>query len=868
VIAKAEPVKVLIVDDNAADADLERMELRRAGLAVEHRVVGNERGLRSALREFKPDVILCDFWFPDFDGSAALQIAQEISPTTPLIFVSGTISEERAVIAVRSGAADYVLKSSLLRLPGAVLRAVEEAREKQRRRTAEDELEAAHERLASIFSSVDSALMSFSVPDERFIYVSPAAERIFGYAAEAFLRSPDLWSQVIAAEDRAAAEAAAKRLLPEGSYDVDYRVVQSEGIVRWVNHRAKLFRDRDGRPLRVDSVISDITERMEEQRQLLRLTRIRDVLSKVNSAILRTREPRELFDQACRIATSVGGFSFAYVVTVDPVARRGEIPALLGGPSRDGLERSLRSILDEPERAPGILALSLRSLRPVVLNDLERGSALAEHRDLVLEGVRAAGSFPFTIERSTVGALVLGTREAGFFNEEEIELVGNLTNNLSVALDAGAKQRLVDHLSYFDPLTQLANRPLCQARLAQEIAAVKRRGGKLAFIVLDISRFSVLNSTFGERAGDELLRGLGARLRSEIGDSSVARIGGNRFALMFDDLGDVPNVLDEHGVRFLEAPFSIDGAELRVTARAGCAIFPDDGDDAGSIFRNAEAALQSAKTSEKAYRFYSPEVAAQLAQRLDLEARLRRAVKTGQFVLHYQPKVELHTRKLVGLEALIRWQDPNDALVLPGRFIPVLEETGLIVPVGRWVIVEAARQQRAWRRDGFRPPRISVNVSAVQFRENHLLEEVRKASDSSPGECELEFEITESVLMGNDVAAAASLRSIRDLGVEISIDDFGTGYSSLSRLHSLPISTLKIDRSFIDGMTDDVNKTEIVSTIISLAQTLRLKVIAEGVETEQQAKLLQSLRCDEIQGFLVARPMPPDEVAEWLQASP
>ena len=192
----------------------------------------------------------------------------------------------------------------------------------------------------------------------------------------------------------------------------------------------------------------------------------------------------------------------------------------------------------------------------------------------------------------------------------------------------------------------------------------------------------------------------------------------------------------------------------------------------------------------------------------------------------------------------------------------------MIVPVGRWVIAEAARQQRAWRRDGLYPPRISVNVSAVQFRENHLLEEVRKASDSSPGECELEFEITESVLMGNDVAAAASLRSIRDLGVEISIDDFGTGYSSLSRLHSLPISTLKIDRSFIDGMTDDVNKTEIVSTIISLAQTLRLKVIAEGVETEQQAKLLQSLRCDEIQGFLVARPMPPDEVANWLQASP
>ena len=358
-------------------------------------------------------------------------------------------------------------------------------------------------------------------------------------------------------------------------------------------------------------------------------------------------------------------------------------------------------------------------------------------------------------------------------------------------------------------------------------------------------------------------------MRELIGLENVARIAGDRFSILIPELRalkDVMLALGAKGVHLLAEPFQTDSGEIHLTAHVGCAVYPTDGEDAKTIFRTAEIALKSAKAADTPYRFYSAELNQRLERRIDLETRLYRAASEQQFVVHYQPKVELTNRTIVGVEALIRWRDPSrpDALIPPNEFIPVLEETGLIKDVGRWVIAEAARQYQAWLADGYVAPPIAVNVSAAQLGDRDLLDDVTDALNGFPTNGGLEMEITESGVMANVRDAIDTLRAIHELGVEIAIDDFGTGYSSLSYLFQLPISAMKIDRSFIDELTTSESKMTIVSTMVSLGRDLNLRVIAEGVETEEQARLLRMLHCDEIQGYLVGRPMAADALATLL----
>jgi predicted signal transduction protein with EAL and GGDEF domain len=321
-------------------------------------------------------------------------------------------------------------------------------------------------------------------------------------------------------------------------------------------------------------------------------------------------------------------------------------------------------------------------------------------------------------------------------------------------------------------------------------------------------------------------------MRDRIGAENVARIAGDRFSILIPELKalkDVMSALGAQGVHLLTEPIDVGGREMQLSAHVGCAVYPADGDDAKTIFRKAEIALKSSKGAAAPYRFYSAELNQRLERRIDLEARLQRAVFEQQFVMHYQPKVELAGRSIVGVEALIRWQDPSrpEQLVPPNEFISVLEETGLIKQVGRWGIGEAVRQHHAWLAAGLAAPRIAVNVSAVQLGDRDLLDDVADALSAYPSNPGLDLEVTESGVMGNVREAIDTLRSIHDLGVEVAIDDFGTGYSSLSYLFQLPISAMKIDRSFIDGMTTNESKMTIVSTMISLGRDLNLRVIGE-----------------------------------------
>jgi EAL domain-containing protein (putative c-di-GMP-specific phosphodiesterase class I) len=320
---------------------------------------------------------------------------------------------------------------------------------------------------------------------------------------------------------------------------------------------------------------------------------------------------------------------------------------------------------------------------------------------------------------------------------------------------------------------------------------------------------------------------------------------------------------------FLDHPFRLNDAVFRIRAKVGVALFPNDGADADTLFKNAEAALKKAKASGERYLFYTQKMTETVAGKLTLENQLRQALDNGEFVLHYQPKVNLTSGKMTSAEALIRWNDPRTGLVPPGRFIPVLEETGLIYEVGRWALKKAIEEHLRWRSAGLAAVRIAVNVSPLQLRNHGFIAEIEQAIGiDAHAAAGLELEITESLIMEDVKHNIASLQAIRAMGVSIAIDDFGTGFSSLSYLAKLPVDTLKIDRSFVIDMTTGPQGLALVSTVISLAHSLKLKVVAEGVETEEQSRLLRLLNCDEMQGFLFSKPVPAEIFEAKFLASP
>jgi len=418
-----------------------------------------------------------------------------------------------------------------------------------------------------------------------------------------------------------------------------------------------------------------------------------------------------------------------------------------------------------------------------------------------------------------------------------------------------------EYLAYYDVLTGLANRTLFLERVAQFMRSAAGSGHKLALFLFDLERFKNINDSLGRPSGDALLKQVAEWLTRNAGNANLfARIDADHFAIVLPEVkrdGDVARLLEKTLGDFLEHPFHLNDAVFRIAAKVGAALFPDDGADADTLFRNAEAALKKAKARGDRYLFYTQTMTDTVAVTLTLENQLRQALDNEEFVLHYQPKVSLANGKLTSAEALIRWNDPRTGLVPPGQFIPVLEETGLIYEVGRWALRKAIEDYLRWRAAGLPAVRIAVNVSPLQLRSSGFIEEIRQViSVDANAPAGLELEITESLIMEDVKHNIASLQAIRTLGVVIAIDDFGTGFSSLAYLAKLPVDTLKIDRSFVIDMTAGPQGLALVSTIINLAHSLKLKVVAEGVETEEQSRLLRLLSCDEMQGFLFSKPVP------------
>ncbi len=420
-----------------------------------------------------------------------------------------------------------------------------------------------------------------------------------------------------------------------------------------------------------------------------------------------------------------------------------------------------------------------------------------------------------------------------------------------------------------DSLTGLPNRNLLRDRIEHACARTQRYGDFAAVAFLDLDNFKLVNDSLGHSVGDQLLRAVASRLEASLrAMDTVARLGGDEFVLVLSDHKSAQSVSGElqRIVESFAQPFTMDNQDVFVTASIGVALYPQDAKDAEALMKSAELAMYRAKESGRnSYQLFTTELQTKVTERMALEGMLRRALERGELSLHYQPQVDLHSNRIFGCEALIRWNQADLGMIGPAKFIPLAEDTGLIVQIGEWVLRTACRQTKSWQDAGLPAITVAVNISARQFREKNLLQSVAKIlADTGLDPARLELEVTESVIMHDAQNVIAELQAFRDMGIKLSVDDFGTGYSSLSYLKRFPVDRLKIDQSFVRDVTSDADDAAIAQAVITLGHTLDLRVIAEGVETAEQLAFLRRNHCDEMQGYLFGRPMPADEFTKLL----
>ena len=462
--------------------------------------------------------------------------------------------------------------------------------------------------------------------------------------------------------------------------------------------------------------------------------------------------------------------------------------------------------------------------------------------------------------------------EASVLHDSKGEVSGYM-GAISDITDLKNAQLQMENLAFFDPLTGLANRRLFKDRLDKAVAESKRRGSFVALLFLDLDQFKRINDSLGHDAGDQLLVELAHRLESSVRESdTVSRIGGDEFTVILTDIDSSHGVhhIAEKILHNLSKPVMVKNQQIINTVSIGITLAPSDGEDGTTLMRNADMAMYQAKASGRNnFQFFSHEMNREMMNYLDIEKDLRDSInKENDFVLFYQPKINLIDNTFMGVEALIRWQPPGKEMVSPDRFIPIAEESGLIVPIGKWVLRQACMQVKHWQNLGIWPDhaKVAVNLSARQFSDPGLIKNIQETLEMTNCPVSLlELEITESTLMDHVEDAILTMRKIKELGISIAIDDFGTGYSSLSYLKRFPIDILKVDRSFVMDIPTDLNDMEITAAVIAMAHKLHLKVVAEGIETQEQVDFLKANNCEFGQGYLIARPLPKDDLETYIQ---
>lgn len=856
------PLNILLVEDDPDDFVLARDMFAEIG-ANRFKIdwarsyqEGREWIVRRA-----HDIYLIDFRLGAENGLDLLREAIEMGCRQPLILLTGQGDRDIDLQAMELGAADYLVKGHIETpvLERSIRYAVARSRAEQAQR-----------RLATILEATTDFVSTVD-PQGKVLFVNKAGCQMVGVSADELPRLgvTDLYATWAG---KLILETALPAAIREGAWTGETALRHRAGHEIPVSQVIVAHKGPDGRLEYWSTIARDLTERKAQEEKIQRLSRIHAVLSGINSTIVRVKERQELFDEACRIAVDHGEFIFAWIGLLEHGSARIAAVAHAGRGAEYLSRVTLSARADAPE-GQGLTGLAVRSRQPVVCNDIEGDPRPVVERQAQVEfGFRSSVMLPLIVSGEVVGVLLLFAAQKNFFDEEEMKLLNELAGDIAFALDHIAKEEKLDYLAYYDVLTGLPNRSLFVDRLGQRILAAQADGDRLAVIVGDIDGFTSINDSLGQSGGDVVLREVAARLQQALpAKDTVARLGADEYAITIAEVeqdADIARLVSEILPENLGRPIRVGETELHITLRWGIAMYPMDGADSDMLMRNAEAARQRCLEVGERSLFYAPEMNARVSEKLTLRNRLVRALENEQFVLHYQAKVDVRSGRVTGFEALLRWQDPERGLISPAQFIPLLEETGLILDAGRWVIGRALSDRARWC--AVRPdfPSIAVNVSPVQLRRASFVDEFESAlvaaGSAGPG---LDLEITESLFMEDLEGSIRKLEAIRHMGAGIGIDDFGTGYSSLRYIARLPVDVLKIDRSFVVDLPNSPDDMGVVSTVISLAHALDMQVVAEGVETAEQLKLLRLLKCDQAQGYLFSKPVPREQVLEVLDQS-
>jgi diguanylate cyclase (GGDEF)-like protein/PAS domain S-box-containing protein len=703
----------------------------------------------------------------------------------------------------------------------------------------------------------------------RWRYVSPQIEEILGYSPEEWMADPGLWAERLHPDDRERAlEQETRKVVADGGAPpVDYRMITREGALVWILDEAVLEPDGEGTPV-WHGVLYDITERKIAEQELQRAAAQQAAVARLGRYALQDGDPTRLAKQAVPLMTEIDGVEAACVWEAGREGRRLHLRA--GLEEREGgVERRASAARDSHAGA------ALESGLHVIVDDWSSERRFSMPPALRVLGVRSSLAVPIAGKERPFGVLDIHSTEPSRFTPQDVHFVQASANVLADALERHRADEALRHRVLHDSLTGLPNRPSFVDSLRDALRRSIASGSPVGILFLDLDHFKLINDSIGHHAGDDLLRAVAPRLRAHLrpGDI-VARFGGDEFGILVDRLTDEDEALaiaDRVAGAFSE-PYSMGGAEHFVTASIGIAVARAMGRepvDAELLIRDADAAMYRAKERGRGRcEVFDAEMRARAVRRLETERELRHALDRDELELRYQPVVGLGDGEIVGLEALVRWNHPERGLLEPGEFVSIAEDSGLIEPIGSWVQETACRQALGWHdlRPDQRPLDVAVNLSARQVAHRDLADSVREIlARTGLDPVNLRLEVTEGVLVEESAGATATLEALSELGVRLVLDDFGTGYSSLAYLNRFPFDALKIDRSFVEGLGIEQERTAIVEAVIGMARALSLDAIAEGVENEAQLSELRRLGCDYAQGHLFSRPLAPKKVTSLLR---